>query len=43
MKCPECQFENPDESVFCGKCGLPLEIEVVCPNCGSKAESSFRL
>jgi hypothetical protein len=42
MKCPECQFENPDESVFCGKCGLPLEIEVVCPNCGSKAPSDFK-
>ena len=21
VKCPECQHENPDETLFCGKCG----------------------
>jgi len=21
MKCPKCQFENPDDTFFCGKCG----------------------
>jgi len=28
MKCPECQFENPDDTLYCGKCGtkfLPSE------------------
>jgi len=24
MKCPECQFENPEGSSFCGKCATPL-------------------
>jgi serine/threonine protein kinase len=24
MKCPRCQFDNPAETNYCGKCGLPL-------------------
>ena len=31
MKCPKCQFENPDTKKFCGECGAKLEK--VCPNC----------
>ena len=31
MKCPKCQFENPEGLVFCGKCGGKLEK--VCPKC----------
>jgi serine/threonine protein kinase/Tfp pilus assembly protein PilF len=25
IKCPACQFENPDETVYCGKCAAPLK------------------
>ena len=25
IKCPKCQFENPDNSVYCGKCASPLK------------------
>jgi TolB-like protein/Flp pilus assembly protein TadD len=25
MKCPKCQFENPDDTVYCGKCASPLQ------------------
>jgi class 3 adenylate cyclase len=25
MKCPSCQFENPVEMLFCGKCGTDLD------------------
>jgi Double zinc ribbon len=32
MKCPKCQFENPDSSKFCLKCGAKQEIG--CPKCG---------
>jgi hypothetical protein len=32
MKCPKCQFENPDAQKFCGKCGS--KVEKLCPNCG---------
>lgn len=39
MKCPSCQFENPEDSTCCGKFGLPLEV--ICPNCGSKPPASF--
>ena len=31
MKCPKCQFENPDGLVFCGKCGTKLER--ICQAC----------
>jgi class 3 adenylate cyclase/tetratricopeptide (TPR) repeat protein len=31
MKCPNCQFENPDGMKFCGECGC--EIKSVCPQC----------
>ena len=24
MKCSKCQFDNPDATNFCGKCGMPL-------------------
>jgi class 3 adenylate cyclase/tetratricopeptide (TPR) repeat protein len=42
MKCPKCQFENPEDSMFCGECGSSLEFEVICPNCGSKPPRSFK-
>jgi class 3 adenylate cyclase/tetratricopeptide (TPR) repeat protein len=32
MKCPKCQFENPDSAKFCSECGNKLEIR--CPECG---------
>jgi len=40
MKCPKCQFENPENSVFCGECGAPLEMN--CPNCGSTPPPAFK-
>jgi eukaryotic-like serine/threonine-protein kinase len=27
MKCPECQFDNPDATNFCGKCGVSLTAD----------------
>ncbi len=24
VKCPKCQFENPDDTIYCGKCAVPL-------------------
>ncbi len=24
MKCPQCQYQNPDDTRFCGNCGRPL-------------------
>ena len=26
MKCPKCQFENPDNTKYCGNCSAPLTI-----------------
>lgn len=28
MKCPKCHFENPDDTLYCGKCATPLKEEV---------------
>ena len=24
MKCPKCHFDNPPDTVYCGKCATPL-------------------
>jgi class 3 adenylate cyclase/tetratricopeptide (TPR) repeat protein len=32
MKCPECQFENPEGSKFCGGCGERFDL--TCSECG---------
>ena len=39
MQCPKCQFKNPDEMQFCGKCGTKLES--ICPTCGFTNPSGF--
>jgi len=31
MKCPQCQFDNPDGMNFCGKCGN--KFDRLCPQC----------
>jgi predicted amidophosphoribosyltransferase len=35
MKCPKCQFDNPEAKRFCGKCGAKLLK--ACPKCGSES------
>ena len=32
MKCPQCQFENPEGAKFCNECGNKLQL--ACPECG---------
>ncbi len=32
MKCPKCQFDNPEGAKFCNECGNKLEL--MCPECG---------
>jgi len=31
IKCPKCQFDNPDNIVFCGKCGTKFESSKEIP------------
>ena len=40
MQCPKCQFENLDDSVFCGDCGAPLLLS--CPSCGSAPPPGYK-
>jgi len=25
VKCPKCQSDNPDDTIYCGKCATPLK------------------
>lgn len=40
MKCPKCQFENPERLKFCGECGAKLEL--LCPGCNSLNPPQFK-
>ena len=40
MICPKCQFENPKNSLFCGDCGAPLEMN--CPKCSFSNPLQFK-
>jgi class 3 adenylate cyclase/tetratricopeptide (TPR) repeat protein len=40
MKCPKCQFDNPEGINFCGKCGGKLER--ICPSCNFANPPEFR-
>jgi class 3 adenylate cyclase/tetratricopeptide (TPR) repeat protein len=40
MKCPKCQFDNPEAMKFCGECGAKLEI--ICPKCNSSNPPQFK-
>ncbi len=40
MKCPKCQFENPDGLKFCGECGNKLEK--ICPDCNFPNPPQFK-
>lgn len=40
MKCQSCQFENPLDSLYCGKCGASLN-RIVCQSCGSNLPNIF--
>ncbi|MCJ7686720.1 MAG: AAA family ATPase, partial [Desulfobacteraceae bacterium] len=40
MKCPKCQYENPEDAMFCNGCGHKLEL--ACPECGKVNPSGSR-
>jgi class 3 adenylate cyclase/tetratricopeptide (TPR) repeat protein len=40
MKCPKCQFENPESVKFCGECGTKLEK--ICVQCRSPNPPHFK-
>ena len=40
MKCPKCQFKNPDGIKFCGDCGTKLDIP--CPHCNYPNPPQFK-
>jgi class 3 adenylate cyclase/predicted ATPase len=40
MKCPKCQFENPEGIKFCGECGAKLDK--ICPECNFPNPLQFK-
>jgi tRNA A-37 threonylcarbamoyl transferase component Bud32/predicted ATPase/RecA/RadA recombinase len=36
MKCPNCQFENPKDTIFCGKCGTKFDAFEKAPESPTK-------
>ncbi len=40
MKCPRCQFDNPEGIKFCGECGA--KIERICPKCNFSNPPEFK-
>ena len=40
MRCPSCDFENPDGMKFCGQCGASLSD--LCPSCGTENPPGFK-
>ena len=40
MRCPSCQYENPDTARFCLNCGARLAY--VCPQCGTELPPQAR-
>jgi len=40
MKCPKCQFENPEGAKFCVECGG--KIEIICRKCGFSNSPRFK-
>ena len=37
MKCPYCNAEISDDSLFCGACGKKLPLQKECIECGKQA------
>ena len=40
MKCPDCNFDNPEGMKFCGNCGVPLCN--ICPSCNHNNPLQFK-
>src|SRR5713101_3116975 len=40
MRCPNCRFENPEETKFCEECGTKLVR--ACPSCGHEVRPTAR-
>jgi len=36
IKCPKCNFENPEDTLYCGKCAAPLKPSDKIPNSPTK-------
>jgi len=42
MMCPNCGFDNPNGTKFCGGCGASLAVTNVCPSCGTDNSAQFK-
>ena len=42
MNCSGCQAALPDDAVFCGHCGSPLQVTHTCSRCGRTNPAGMR-
>ena len=40
MKCPKCEYDNPEGMKFCGECGE--KSERICPECNASNPPQFK-
>jgi len=43
MQCSKCNFENPGDAKFCGKCGEPLKAPAPMPSAGQAVPQMLKI
>jgi predicted amidophosphoribosyltransferase len=42
VNCSNCQAALPEDAVFCGQCGNPLQVMRTCARCGKRNPAGMR-
>lgn len=41
MRCPYCQQDHPDDSLFCPETGQKFDLPTTCPHCGAQVDPDW--